>query len=80
MIKANCFNDVDAAMEIHPYIKITMMSRFLALIPVKISFKGKPDHAAAPPEKGVNALDAVIQTYNGIDALRQHLRSDVRIH
>ena len=80
MVKAGSFNDVDAVMEIHPYVKTTMTARFLALIPVKISFIGKPAHAAAAPEKGVNALDAVIQTYNGINALRQYLRSDVRIH
>ena len=43
-------------------------------------FKGKASHAAAAPEQGVNALDAAIQTFNGINALRQHLRQDVRIH
>lgn len=30
-------------------------------------------------QTGINALDALIQTYNSINALRQHL-SDVRIH
>ena len=35
---------------------------------------------AASPEEGINALDAVIQLYNGINALRQQLPSDVRIH
>ena len=36
--------------------------------------------AAAAPEQGINALDALIQTYNSINALRQHLSDDVRIH
>ena len=40
----------------------------------------KTAHAAASPEEGINALDAVIQLYNGINALRQQLPSDVRIH
>ena len=35
---------------------------------------------AAAPEQGINALDALIQTYNSINALRQHLSDDVRIH
>ncbi len=29
---------------------------------------------------GVNALDAVQLTFAGINALRQHVKSDVRIH
>jgi metal-dependent amidase/aminoacylase/carboxypeptidase family protein len=32
------------------------------------------------PDKGVNALNAVIHLFTGIDALRQHVRSDVRMH
>ena len=45
-----------------------------------MEFFGKPAHAAAAPHKGINALDAVIQTFNSINALRQHLKPDVRIH
>lgn len=37
-------------------------------------------HAAAAPEKGVNALDALIQVFNGINGLRLHLPKDVNIH
>src|SRR5205823_427557 len=29
---------------------------------------------------GINALDGVIQTFNGVNALRQHVRSSARIH
>ena len=29
---------------------------------------------------GVNALDAVIQTFNGINAMRQHIKDGARIH
>ncbi len=43
-------------------------------------FTEKTAHAAASPEEGINALDAVIQLYNSINALRQQLPSDVKIH
>ena len=43
-------------------------------------FHGKAAHAAAAPEEGINALNAIIQLFNGIDAMRQHLREDTRIH
>jgi metal-dependent amidase/aminoacylase/carboxypeptidase family protein len=41
---------------------------------------GRAAHAAAKPELGVNALAAMILSYNAIDALRQHIRDSARIH
>lgn len=52
----------------------------LAVDGLEFSFKGKAAHAAAAPHEGVNALDAVILLFNAINALRQQLKDDVRIH
>ncbi|TET11482.1 MAG: M20 family peptidase, partial [Candidatus Thorarchaeota archaeon] len=81
MVEAGLFKDIDAAMMFHPSAGYTMTGRKgLALTEVKIEFYGKASHASGSPEKGINALDAVIQTFNGINALRQHIKSDARIH
>jgi len=80
MIENGFFKDVDAAMIVHPSNKTQVIADILAISSLEIKFKGKAAHAAASPEKGINALDAVIQTFNGINALRQHVLSDVRIH
>ncbi|TFG31376.1 M20 family peptidase [Candidatus Thorarchaeota archaeon] len=81
MVEKGLFKDVDAAMMFHPSAGYTMTGRRgLALTEVIIEFTGKASHASGSPEKGINALDAVIQTFNGINALRQHISSDARIH
>lgn len=81
MVEAGLFNDIDATMMFHPSSGYTMVGRQgLALTEVNIEFTGKSAHASAVPEMGINALDAVIQTFNGINALRQHLKSSARIH
>src|SRR5262249_48382727 len=46
----------------------------------EVEFHGRPAHAAASPERGINALNAMIQSFNGIDALRQHIQQTARIH
>jgi metal-dependent amidase/aminoacylase/carboxypeptidase family protein len=65
---------------VHPYYRHERSGSSLAMDAIQFEFFGKPAHAAASPEEGINALDAVIQTFNGINALRQHVTSDVRIH
>ena len=79
-VREGFLKDVDAALCVHPGDKNVATTTTLACAPVDIEFWGKPSHAAAAPEKGINALDALILTYNGINALRQHVTDDVRIH
>lgn len=50
------------------------------MVGYRYAFHGKAAHAAAVPYEGINALNAVIHLFTGIDALRQHLKPDVRIH
>ncbi|HZV82049.1 MAG TPA: M20 family metallopeptidase [Geobacteraceae bacterium] len=80
MIKAGCFNGIDFAMMVHPSSRRQVIKHFLGLAKIRFTFHGKPSHAAAYPEEGINALDAVIQTFNAVGALRQQLRQDVRVH
>ncbi|MCG3224763.1 MAG: M20 family metallopeptidase [Candidatus Heimdallarchaeota archaeon] len=81
MIKAGLFDEVDAAIMFHPSATKNYVGRGgLAVQEIKIEFFGKTAHASAEPEKGINALDAIIQTFNGISALRQHITSDARMH
>lgn len=79
-VKAGLFKDIDAALMIHPSGKTATTSPSLAVDPLDFHFYGKQLTPQPSPEEGINALDAVIQLYNGINALRQQLPSDVRIH
>jgi len=74
------FDHVDAAMMFHPRDK-TMVSRGgLACVDATFKFYGKAAHAASAPQNGISALDAVIHTFVGINALRQLFTDDVRVH
>ncbi len=79
-VREGYFEDVDAALCVHPGQNHGLSHKNLGCVPVDIEFWGVSSHAAGAPEKGINALDALIQTYNSINALRQHLTDDVRIH
>lgn len=72
--------DVDVALMLHPGGKTGLTPESLAVDPLDFKFYGKTAHASGAPHLGVNALDAVIQLFNGINALRQQLEDDIRIH
>jgi amidohydrolase len=70
LANAGIFNDVDAAMMFHPASKNLVLRQSLASSKLKLEFFGKASHAAAAPEEGINALDALILTYTNINAMR----------
>lgn len=79
-VRDGFFDDVDIALGVHPGYEHSLTKSSLANDPVDVEFFGKSSHASGAPEKGINALDAIIQVYNASNALRQHLTDDVRIH
>lgn len=80
MAAAGVFDAYDAALIVHPGARNTVDAHSLAIDAIEFTFLGKPAHAAGSPHLGINALDAVISLFNNLNALRQHLTSDVRMH
>ena len=74
------FDELDVAMLVHPSDVNMKSGTTQALYPLEFRYKGKTAHAASCPQDGINALNSVIQLFNGIDALRQHVTPDVRMH
>ena len=79
-VREGFMDDVDFALGVHPSSDHKLTAANLAVAPVDVEFFGKSSHAAAAPELGINALDAVLQVFNSINYLREHLTDDVRIH
>jgi amidohydrolase len=80
MAERGAFQDADAAMLVHPHGLDMASMQALACIRLDIEFFGKAVHAAGYPQKGINALEAMIQAFNGINSLRQHINERARIH
>ena len=80
MAEKGAFNDIDIAMMVHPSTHDTATTKALACTSLDVEFFGREAHAAAHPEDGINALEAIILSFNAINSLRQHTRDDARIH
>ncbi|HET8984916.1 MAG TPA: M20 family metallopeptidase [Trueperaceae bacterium] len=80
MLREGAFDGVDAAMMIHPFHVNQANMPTLASTKWDVTYHGIPAHAAMAPHLGVNALDAIRLALAGVDAMRQQLRQDVRLH
>ena len=80
MADRGAFNNLDMAMMVHPETYDAATTRALACQALEVEFFGKAAHAAASPEVGINALEALLQSFAAINSLRQHIKSTARIH
>jgi amidohydrolase len=79
MANKGFWDDVDAALMLHPSTRWGVGGKALGIWQLKMEFKGQTSHAAASPEKGVNALNAATLAYMASHMLRQESRRDANL-
>ncbi len=80
MLERGAFDGIHAAMMVHPSPVDTLDLSGTAISTFDVHYTGKEAHAAAYPELGINALDALTIAQTAIGLLRQHMRPTDRIH
>jgi len=80
MAQRGALDGVDAALMVHPAGVDLATMPCIAVADLTVRYRGVAAHASAMPDRGVNALDALVLGYQAIAALRQHIRPTERIH
>lgn len=80
LLERGCFENIHAAMMIHPAESDGLFPNIIAAEAFEISYQGKEAHAAAYPEKGINASDAMTVAQVAIGLLRQQMETEDRVH
>lgn len=80
MAENGVFDALDAVLMFHPSGKNILWKKSLARRKLVVEFHGQSAHAASYPDKGVNALDALIVTFSAVNGLRQQVAENGRIH
>ncbi|MBI4169736.1 MAG: amidohydrolase [Acidobacteria bacterium] len=73
------FRGVDAALMFHPSTENRVYTTSLACHSLEVIFHGRAAHAVSAPEKGINALEALIRLFNDLKRLRRRLPPEVRM-
>ncbi|EEU46680.1 uncharacterized protein NECHADRAFT_58773 [Fusarium vanettenii 77-13-4] len=89
LLDAGAYKDADVSLMIHPMIEADYKHQgtfgsagpsSIAVTDLVAEYKGSSAHAAANPWDGINALDALVASYNNVSMLRQQIKPDERIH
>jgi amidohydrolase len=82
LLGAGVFDDVAFALSTHPAAQGSwgVSGTGLGIVGKRVIYRGAASHAGSSPERGRNALNGVIRLFIGIDAWRQHLPADSRVH
>lgn len=80
IIDAGGVDGLAAALMVHPGARTRIYGSGLGMRHLEVTYHGREAHASAAPQRGINALDAVIAGYQAIAALRQHTLPSDRVH
>ena len=80
LLERGAFDGVHAAMMVHPTPIDGLRPRVSAVAHFEVRATGRASHAAAAPELGINAADALTVAQVAIGLLRQHIRPTDQVH
>ena len=82
LLRKGVFDKTVAALSSHPSGQggWAVSGTGLGVVGKRVTFTGVAAHAGSAPEKGRNALNAVVRFFVGIDGWRQQLEVDSRVH
>jgi amidohydrolase len=79
MARRGAFRGVDAALMFHPATENRVYMTSLACHSLEVVYRGRAAHAVASPEKGINALHALLGLFEEVERLKRRLPAEVRM-
>ncbi|WP_437582507.1 M20 family metallopeptidase [Paramicrobacterium sp. CJ85] len=80
LIERGAFTELDFALMAHPAPEDVAEARPFAVAHWHIAYTGRAAHAAAYPDRGINANDAFVIAQTALGLQRQQLPAGVRVH
>jgi amidohydrolase len=80
MSQRGAYDGLAAVLQVHPADRHRLSGPTIGLAVLTVEFRGRAAHAGSAPERGVNALDAVIQLFTALHAMRQQVPDGCRLY
>jgi amidohydrolase len=80
LAERGAYDGLDAVLQVHPCDRHRQSGPTIGKATLAIEFRGVAAHVGSANDRGVNALDAVLQLFNGLNAMRQQVRDGCRLY
>ena len=80
MARRGAYDGLAAVLQVHPADRHRLSGPTIGLAVLAVEFRGRAAHAGSAPERGVNALDAVVQLFTALNAMRQQVPDGCRLY
>jgi amidohydrolase len=80
LAERGAYDGLSVILQTHPADRNRLSGPTIGKADLDITFLGRASHVGSANDRGVNALDAVLQTFASVNAMRQHLRDGTRVY
>jgi metal-dependent amidase/aminoacylase/carboxypeptidase family protein len=80
MAQRGAYDGLAAVLQVHPADRHRLSGPTIGLAVLVVEFRGRAAHAGSAPERGINALDAVVQLFTALNAMRQQVPDGCRLY
>jgi amidohydrolase len=80
LAERGAYDGLAAVLQAHPADRHRLSGPTIGMATVEVEFRGVAAHVGSANDRGVNALDAVLQLFNGLNAMRQQVRDGCRLY
>ncbi|MGH9651788.1 MAG: M20/M25/M40 family metallo-hydrolase, partial [Terriglobales bacterium] len=80
LVERGAYDGLAAVLQAHPCDRHRLSGPTIGKATLKIEFHGRAAHVGSANDRGVNALDAMLQLFNAMNAMRQQVRDGCRLY
>ena len=80
LAERGAYNGLAAVLHTHPADRHRVSGPTIGMATLHISFRGRAAHVGSANDRGINALDALLQLFNAMNAMRQQVRDGCRLY
>lgn len=74
------YDGLAAVLQTHPADRHRLSGPTIGMATLQVEFRGRAAHVGSANDRGINALDAVLQLFNAMNAMRQQVRDGCRLY
>lgn len=80
LVERGVYDGLDAVLQVHPADRHRLSGPTIGVVALSVEFRGLAAHVGSAPDRGINAVDALVQFFTALNGMRQRMRDGARLY